>query len=342
MTSKWGKLEVVDRPVPEPGVGQVRIRTTLAGVCGSDVHIFQGHHPTAVCPVVQGHEFVGTVEAVGPDTALSVERGARVVVEPLISCGKCEACRRGHFHVCRHLKLLGIHADGAFGEYFLAPAEKLIAVPEGLSDRAAVLAEPFAVGVHVCERARLELATRVLVVGAGPIGLVVGMVARACGARVAVSEVSDERLELAASFGFATIDAKGSPGADAAAEAEAFTDGDGFDTTFEVSGSAPGLGLAMEATRVRGAVVQVGFFSEPPKVDLFKLTLKELAYAGSRVYTNEDFRRTLRLLEDLTASGVLEPDRLISEQTGLDGIGSAMDRMMKGAVLGKIVVDPST
>lgn len=337
VTQRWGSMAIEELPLPDPGFGQVRVRTTLAGVCGSDVHIYQGHHPTAVSPVVQGHEFVGVLEAVGPDTELAAAVGDRVVVEPLISCGVCEACRQGHAHVCRRLKLLGIHENGAFAEAFVAPATKVIAVPAGLADRAAVLAEPFAVGVHVCRRARLEPGVRALVVGAGPIGIIVAMVARSCGARVTIIEVSDDRLHLAKSFGFATIDAK----QDAAAQAGETTDGDGFDATFEVSGSEPGLALAIEATRVRGAVVQVGFHAKPPTADLFKLTLKELTLTGSRVYTNEDFRRTPRLLEDLTTRGVLDADQLISEQTGLAGIEPSIERMMRGEITGKVVVDPT-
>ncbi len=337
VTEQWGAMRVRERPIPEPGPGRVRIRTTLAGICGSDVHIYQGHHPTAVSPVVQGHEFVGVIDAIGPDTEVAATAGERVVVEPLISCGSCEACRQGLVHVCRKLKLLGIHEDGAFGEYFVAPAAKVIAVPEGLDDQLAVLTEPFAVGVHVTRRAAMQPGVRALVIGAGPIGLIVAMVARTCGASVAISEVSDERLKLAESFGFDTIDAK----ADTPAQANEKTEGDGFDVTFEVSGSAPGLGLAIEATRVRGSIVQVGFFGKPPEADLFKLTLKEMSITGSRVYTHEDFRRTVRLLDRMAADGNVDLSRLISDRTDLSGIESGIGRMIAGEVTGKIIVDPT-
>jgi len=292
VTPRWNQMAVREVPVPEPGVGQVRIRTSLAGICGSDLHIFQGHHPTARSPIVQGHEFVGVLDTIGEHTACDAQVGDRVVVEPLISCGRCEACRRGLVHVCRKLKLLGIHEDGAFAEQLIAPAAKVIKVPDALPDRLAVLAEPFAVGVHVCQRAALAPGVRALVIGAGPIGLIVAMVAAASGAEVVISEVSDDRLKLARSFGFATLDAK----TDAAALAAEATDGDGFDVTFEVAGVAAGIGLAIEATRVRGTIVQVGFHSTPPSADLFKLSLKELSITGTRVYTHEDFRRSVRLL----------------------------------------------
>jgi 2-desacetyl-2-hydroxyethyl bacteriochlorophyllide A dehydrogenase len=326
------------RPLPEPGAGQVRVRTVLAGICGSDVHIFHGHHPTAKAPVVQGHEFVGVIDAVGAGVDAAVLRvGSRCVVEPLISCGTCEACRRGLVHVCRRLRLLGIHADGAFAGHFIADAAKVIEVPDDVPDEIAALTEPFAVGVHVCSRAGLEPGSRVLVVGAGPIGLVVAMVAATCGATVAIAEINASRRELAASFGFATID----PAADAAAATAAFTASDGFDACFEVSGAAGGLSTALDATRVRGTVVQVGFFSKPPTVELMKLILKELSLVGSRVYRFEDFRRTVGMLRGLHRDGRFELSRLISQRVGLSGVQSAIAGMEAGAITGKVLVRPA-
>ena len=335
ITTQWHQMQLQELTLPQPGVGQVRIRICLAGICGSDVHIFLGHHPTAVSPVVQGHELVGIVDAMGSMVDSSIEIGHRVVVDPLISCGSCEACRRGHLHVCRSLKLLGIHENGAFAEYCLAPANKVIAVPQGLSDQWAVLTEPFAVGVHVCQRAALEPGVRALVCGAGPIGLIVAMVAKLAGAEVVISEISESRLKLAESFGFKTLDAGNNPQEQVAA----ITDQDGFDVVFEVTGSPKALALAIDAARVRGKIVQVGFYSNPPNADLMKLTLKELTLVGSRVYTNEDFRRAVRLLSRVAENKLLDLDKLICEQTNLAGIEPAMQRMIAGDVVGKIVVD---
>ncbi len=337
VTDRWNNITLQSLPIPQPGPGQVRIRTILAGICGSDLHIFQGHHPTAQAPIIQGHEFVGVLDAIGPDTSVDAHVGDRIVVEPLISCGTCEACRRGQVHVCRKLKLLGIHENGAFGQYFLAPAQKVIAVPAGLDDRIAVLTEPFAVGVHVCQRAQLEPGARALVVGAGPIGLIIAIVAQACGGEVVISEINEQRIALAESFGFATINANQDP----MSQANSLTANDGFDVTFEVSGTAPGLELAINATRVRGTIVQVGFFGKPPQADLLKLIFKELSLVGSRVYTNEDFRRTVRLLDRIASEGRIDLSRLIDDQTDLAGIVPAIQRMLAGQATGKIVVQPS-
>lgn len=336
-TVEWNRLELSDRPEPTPGEGQVRLRTRLAGICGSDVHIFHGGHPTARAPIVQGHEFVASVDAIGPGV-VGFATGDRVIAEPLISCGACEACRRGHVHVCRKLGLLGIHRDGAFAEAFLADARKLIKVPDDLDDRTAVLAEPFAVGVHVCSRTDLKVGERSLVIGAGPIGMIVAIVARASGAEVTLAEVNAERLDAARAMGFGVIDSK----RETPPQVASATNDDGFDSVFEVSGSEPGVALALAAARVRGRIVQVGFFGKTrPACDLQSLIMKELSITGSRVYTYEDFGRTLALLGRLKRSGEVDLGALISEQCGLDGVADGIERMHAGAVRGKILVDPT-
>lgn len=335
VTEAWERMRLTERDVPEPGPGQCRLRVRLAGICGSDVHIYQGHHPTARSPVVQGHEFVAVLDAIGPEVSAPLAVGDRVVAEPLISCGTCEACRRGHVHVCRNLGLLGIHRDGAFAAYLLADAAKLVKVPHSLPDDVAVLAEPFAVGMHVCQRGELRNGDRALVIGAGPIGLIVAMVADVSGARVTLCELNPERIAQARSLGFDVIDAAQDP----AAAAVHATEGDGFDVVFEVSGSQPGVLLATEACRVRGRVVQVGFFGKRPEVDLLKVIFKELALVGSRVYTYEDFARTLPMLDRIVRTGRFDLRSLISDRCGLDDVERGVQRMIRNEVRGKILVE---
>ncbi len=335
VTRQWERIEVMDRETPALRDGECLVRVRYAGICGSDVHIFQGHHPTAKAPVVQGHEFVGTLEQIGPGVATEIKVGERVVVEPLISCGRCEACRAGHHHVCRKLGLLGIHADGAFAEKLRVLAEKMIRVPEELSDRVAALAEPFAVGFHVCSRGELRNGDRALIVGAGPIGLIIGIVARLSGASVTFAEIQPARIEQAKAMGFAAFNSGGDP---AAIVGEA-TGGDGFDVVFEVSGSAPGVLLATELCRARGRVVQVGFFGKRPEADLMKVIFKELSIIGSRVYTLEDFRRTVPMLARIVREKHFDVESLIDSTCGLDGVESSIGRMIRGECKGKILVD---
>ncbi len=336
VTVEWNKMEVQETPIPEPGPGEALVRVKLAGICGSDVHIFQGHHPTAVSPVAQGHEFVGTLEKVN-GANINAAIGDRVVVEPLISCGVCEACREGHMHVCRNLGLLGIHRHGAFAEYVVVDAAKVIRVPDTLSNELAALTEPVAVAAHVTARGGLQKGDRTLVIGAGPIGLIVAMMCEWAGATVALVEINPERIEQAKSLGFTVVNANG----DAAADALALTDGEGFDQVYEASGAAPAAALATEVCRIRGTIVGIGFPSPPPAFDVRALIFKELHLVGSRVYTLDDFHRTVRMMANLNADQRERLAALITETCDIHGVADGIGKMMRGECKGKILVNLS-
>lgn len=322
-TLRFGEMDI-----PQPREGEALVKVSYTGICGSDVHIYQGHHPTATFPVVLGHEFVGTVVSFGPETESPVSPGSRVTVEPLLSCGVCDACTRGHYHVCEKLQLVGIHRNGAFAEYVTVPAEKLVEVPETLSDTLAALTEPFAVGNHVTERGGLSGGEKVLIIGGGPIGLIIGMVALQKGAAsVEIAEINEDRQKLIRDFGFALTDGK---------RAE---EGADYDLVFEVSGSKPGILLATRACRIRGRIVNVGFFGEPPQYDAMKVIFRELTIIGSRVYSYDHFKATVPLLNELAESGRFPLDKLIGGSIGLEGIEEAIGTMLRGENMGKIIVD---
>lgn len=333
----WKRIAVQDVPIPELEPEECLIKVSYAGICGSDLHIYEGHHPTASKPLIPGHEFVGTIEQVRTDRECGLTPGDRVVVEPLISCGQCEACREGNRHVCRKLRLLGIHTSGGFAEYVKAPVDKAIRVNPNLPDRLAALTEPFAVGFHVTSRAGVRNGDRVLVIGGGPIGLIAGIVARECGAAmVAFSEINEARLGLIRELGFdhAMNPAK----EDVAAITSEWTDGEGFDIVIEVSGSQPGLLFATQACRIRGTVVLVGFPGQVPQVNVLQAIFKELDLIGSRVYTNEDFRKTVQMLDRMAVEQRYDLERLISGTCSLEEIEAALQSMKDGTALGKIMI----
>ena len=244
---------IVSRQVESPVLenGDALLRVSYAGVCGSDAHIFNGNNPIARTPVIQGHEFTGrVVEALGalPE---GVASESRVVVQPLVSCGLCSPCKGGLPHVCEKLVVIGVNRDGGFAEFVQVPAEKLIAVPDDMPDEIATLTEPFAVGYHACRRARLEQGERVLVIGAGPIGLYAAITARELGADdVVVCETRQDRRTLAESFGFAAFD----PGSETClAGLRQMSGGNGYEVVIETSGVGAGINCAVEAAAVRGA-----------------------------------------------------------------------------------------
>lgn len=334
----WENIEIQDVPVPEIGEEECLIKVRYAGICGTDLHIYGGHHPTAQTPVILGHEFVGTIERINTKSPVNLKTGDRVVVEPLISCSSCGACREGNWHVCQNLKLLGIHTGGGFAEYLRAPVGKVIKVNDRLSDRIAAMAEPFAVGFHVNQRAGVKNGDRVLVIGAGPIGLIVGLVAREGGAaQIAFSEINPIRIDQVRSFGFTDI--INPIENDAAAEAALLTEGEGFDVVIEVSGSQAGLLLATQACRIRGTVVFVGFPGSIPQFNVMQGIFKELTMVGSRVYTYSHFQKAVRLLESVEAAGHYDLEKLISGVHSLEELAQSIQTMKEGTVPGKILIE---
>lgn len=334
--TEWEKIEYKEVPKPQINEGECLVRVAYAGICGSDLHIYNGHHPTAKAPVILGHEFVGVIEALKTSQPTTFKIGDRVVVEPLISCNACEACREGNWHVCRTLKLLGIHTDGAFAEYVKVDLKKVIKISDRLSDRVAALTEPFAVGFHVNQRAGLKNGDNVLVIGGGPIGLIVGMVAKIGGAaQVIFSEINPARIKQIESFGFTTIN----PTQNGAMETlNQLTDNAGFDVVFEASGSQPGLSFAVQACKIRGTVVLVGFPAKEPECDNLKVIFKELKLVGTRVYTFTDFQKTTKMLENIVQQKLFDLEKLISDTYELKDLEQALLVMKAGGNLGKILV----
>lgn len=333
----WEKLELQDAPVPELHEDEALIKVRYAGICGSDVHIFTGHHPTAKAPVIMGHEFIGTVEKINSQKSLKFNVGDRVVVEPLISCGFCEACNTGNWHVCKNLKLLGIHTNGAFAEYVKVAVNKIIPVAEHLSDKIAALTEPFAVGFHVNQRAELKNGDTALVIGGGPIGLIVGMVAKISGAsQVVFSEINEDRLKQIEEFGFTALN----PAKENALErAKTLTENEGFDVVFEVSGSQAGILFATQACKIRGKIVPVGFPGKRPEFEVLQVIFKETTVIGSRVYSFQHFKNTVKMLENIVENQTFDVEKLIGGVYPLAQLEKGILMMKEGKNIGKLLIE---
>jgi len=191
------EVEIVEKGLPEIKEGEALISVKVCGICGSDLHVYRGKHPFVKEPRVPGHEFSGVV-AEGD----IYSRGEAVTVEPLIPCDKCDLCIRGEYNVCRNLKVIGIHVDGAMAEYVKVPEDRIYKLPKGVSFKEGALIEPLAVAVHIVRRAKVSLNDDVLILGAGPIGLLVLQVAKLLGVRrIFITDVVDYRLDLAEKLG---------------------------------------------------------------------------------------------------------------------------------------------
>ncbi|HTS61767.1 MAG TPA: alcohol dehydrogenase catalytic domain-containing protein [Candidatus Acidoferrales bacterium] len=316
----------------EPGPGQVRIRVEYCGICGTDLHLFHGamaHRLTL--PHIMGHEMSGTIAAAGPG-ADAWKPGGRVTVRPLDPCGACPACRMGHSHICHNLKFIGIDRPGALQGSWTVPAHTLHRLPPNLGMREAAMVEPIAVACHDVRLSELSSGESAVVIGGGPIGILISLVARSRGARVLLAEVNEYRLRLARDLG---IDAANPRETDLVALVNERTGGAGADVVFEVSGSQPGAEMMTRLPRTRGRIVVVAIFGEAPKIDLFRFFWRELKLAGARVYEPADFEAAI----ELAASGTLPLGRLITDVLPLDRLEDAMRQMERGGDCMKILVN---
>ncbi len=317
--------------VRPPGPGEVRIEVAYTGICGTDLHIRHGAMDARVSqPAVIGHEMSGRLVDIGPDVS-GWAPGDPVTVMPLEPCGTCPACRAGHGHICHRLVFVGIDAPGSLQSSWTVPARLLVRLPAGLSLRSAALVEPTAVAVHDVRRAGIVAGEKVVVVGGGPIGLLVALVATGEGAEILLVEPDARRRGLAERLGLSIVD----PTVDDVPEVvDTWTSGAGAAVAFEVSGSADGVRTATAVLAVRGRLVMVAIHSVPREVDLFRLFWRELSIIGARVYERRDVQRAV----ELVAGGAIPADDLITRVVPIERVNEAFDALERGGEV-KVLVD---
>ena len=326
------QFETHTQDVPPPAAGQVQITVAYTGICGTDLHIYHGDMDHRVnAPGVIGHEMSGTVAALG-DGVQEWNIGDRITVMPLDWCGKCPACLAGHTHICHRLNFIGIDSTGAMQGRWNVAARTLIRLPPTLSLEHAALVEPTAVAVHDVRRAQIDGGDKVLVIGAGPVGALIGCVASNAGAEVIVLDLDPYRRGVAEQLGLRSLDATRT---DIAEVIDDWTGGAGAAVAFEVSGSAAGITQAVDSLAVRGQLVLVGIHSQPREVNLHRFFWRELTLIGARLYERRDFDDAVQLL----TRGTIPADLLISRTEPLTNIGAAFQALETGAGVMKILID---
>jgi 2-desacetyl-2-hydroxyethyl bacteriochlorophyllide A dehydrogenase len=315
-----GRFEIGDGDRVEPAADEVLLRVGFVGLCGTDLHVYHGNMDHRVCPPgIIGHEMSGTVEAAGSDVH-DFSVGDRVVVRPLDYCGACPACEAGHSHICHNLKFMGVDTAGALQSYWTVKARTLHRLPANVDLRRGALVEPLAVACHDVARARVAAGEKVVVLGGGPIGQLIALVARAKGAEVLVSEPTAVRRNYAADAGFAVIDPSASDLADHVME---WTASKGADVVFEVAGVQATVDAMTAIAAVRGRICMVAIHSARPQVDLFRFFWRELELVGARVYEAADFDAAI----DLIAGGAVDVDALITSVRPIKDVQAAFEQL---------------
>ena len=315
-----------------PGPGEVELAPAYVGICGTDLHIFHGDMDARVkAPAVIGHEMSGRVVRLGPGVE-GFAPGDPVTVMPLRWDGTCPACRRGNSHVCQNLDFIGIDSPGAMQQRWTVPAATLVRLPESLPLDRAALVEPTAVAVHDVGRAGVREGERVVVVGGGPVGVLIALVAQAAGGAVRVVEPSPHRRRVAGELGLSTWD----PAAvDVSELVEDWTDGAGAEVAFEVSGAEAGVRTAVDSLAVRGRLCLVAIHPRPREVNLHRFFWRELTLIGARLYDRADFETAVRLI----AEDTIPAEQLISKVVPLAEAPSAFEALEGGGDVMKVLLD---
>lgn len=273
-----GQIAVDELPVPTPGRGEALLRVRYAGICGSDMQTFAGTQPFATYPRVPGHEFSAEVVQVnGP--AAGLQPGLLVTGNPYFNCGSCYSCRRGLINCCQNNQTMGVHRDGSFQEYIVMPIERLYPCA-GVDPQLAAMIEPFSIGYHAMTRARVREGQRVLVIGAGAIGMLTMVSAQVMGADVWIADVIPERLELAKAMG--AKDAYDLRETDIHEAVAAATCNDGFDVVGEATGLPVSFMNAIEAAAFGGVIALIGNGTREVTFNQSAIIKKELDVVGSR------------------------------------------------------------
>ncbi|MEU4294442.1 alcohol dehydrogenase catalytic domain-containing protein [Kribbella sp. NPDC026596] len=324
-------MALEEREPADLGPGEVRIAVAYVGICGTDLHVFHGDMDGRVSkPATIGHEMSGTIVDLGHGVE-GWSIGDAVTVMPLVWDGTCPACRAGNEHICQHLDFIGIDSPGALQQYWNVPASTLVRLPSGVSLRDAALVEPVAVAVHDVRRSELGDGDKAVVIGAGPIGVLIAIVAAAFGADVVIAEIDPARRATAAGLGLATLDPSS---VDQTAWVEEWTGGAGADVVFEVSGSAAAVQAATDLVKVRGTLVVVAIHAQPRPVDLHRVFWRELRILGARVYERRDFERAA----ELVAEGTIPVEKLVTGIVPLTEVQSAFGVLEAGQAM-KLLVE---
>jgi threonine dehydrogenase-like Zn-dependent dehydrogenase len=328
-------MELQNEPEPQPQAGEVVLRVDAVGICGSELSGYLGQNSLRVPPLVMGHEFAGTVAEVGANVS-GLQIGDRVTVNPLSGCGECALCQLGLENLCPKRQIVGIHRPGAFAELVAVPTANCTSMPEGISQVAGSLAEPLGCGVRAARVGGVASGSRVLVLGAGTIGLMCIAAARKAGGSVTLAaDPNAGRLQTASQWGAENLCDTRS--ADPAEVSRDLTAGLGVDVAIDAVGTDTTRRVAVRAVRPGGAVVLVGLHVAESPFEANYIVRSEIRVAGSFAYTPADFAAAVALL----AAGDVKPGTSWLQERDLEECGDSFAELIDNPPpISKIVLRP--
>lgn len=326
------RFDLSEREPAPPAPGQVQISVAYVGLCGTDLHVYLGDMDQRVgANAVIGHEMSGRIAATGQGVD-GFTAGQPVTVLPTRFCGECSACHSGASNVCYNMDFIGMDSPGALQQLWNVPADLVVPLDPSVSLRDAAVIEPLTVAVHDVRRSRLHAGELALVIGGGPIGILISLVAQSTGATVLLSEPQAARRKAAQELGIRTVD----PTADdlPALVNQTTPGGHGADVVFEVSGAAAGVTTAVANAAAHGRIVQVAIHASEREVDLHQFFWRELEMYGARLYHKEDMVGAAALIRD----GKIPADRLITSIVPMEKTTEAFKQLHEGNAM-KILVE---
>lgn len=338
------KVEIEDVPEPEAGPGQVKIRVSRNGICGTDLHEFydgpifippSDPHPLTdkAMPLILGHEFSGIVTAVGAGVD-DVAEGDAVTIEPIYRCGECRPCRSGQYNLCKSIGFHGLMADGGMAEYTVVPRNQVHKLPDTIPVEMGALVEPMSVAYHAAVLGEVGDQSRALVYGAGPIGIGIWFALRGMGlTEIDVVEPSETRRKSIEALGARTLDPMS---VDVPALIADRTDGDGVDAAFDAAGVAPAVESALECVGERRPLISVAIYDKPLSTPLINLVLRERRIQGTICYTSDDYRAVI----DLMAKGHYDTTGWVDTIALGDVVDGGFEELRAGRKM-KLLVDPT-
>ena len=327
-------LKIEDIPIPEIHGDQILVKVAACGACHTDLHYIDHGVPTfKKPPVVLGHEASGIIEDVGANVT-DRQKGQRVLIPAVLTCGKCFACRQGRENICSDMKMVGNHFDGAYAEYVAVPAKDVLELPESIPlEEASIIADAISTPYHaVKNRAKVRPGDTVVVFGCGGVGINAVQLASAAGGYVIAVDINERKLEWATEFGAAKV-INASKVERVSKEVKKLTGG-GADIAMEVIGNPKTIEEAFECVRVGGRLCVVGYTHEKMAVVAGKIMFKELEIVGSLGCRPVDYVPLIRMVEQ----GKIDVRRLVTHRFSLDEITKAFDVMKEGLSLRSIIV----